>query len=450
MSADGIEFDPNRREPSGNTGQERTDETSSTRLINETFNRIQIRMEDLLSTVEDSLKSTQDGVDEQVDGIIENLSSKLKAAGLGVFTTRAVSIAKDELESGLSSEAVLAPVFDTISEVREEVRDIVTKSSRGTVRTIGQSTASLQSSLVRLYARLNEREQDLEAALVNIRQLRSRVTELETVISSKDKSLNESQEEIAQLKQVVSNLEATLESRDADLSALKGELQQAKSQIDEQRRLIEKLDSAEELVSDYEEKTQEISELKGKLAAANETISQRNSTIEQLRDEVSQLSGSAVHMEARIDELDEKLAVLSGERDSSEAEAERLAIQIAELEARWDMLYQVAEDEPGFKAYFVVADKKHWFQLSHLSSALGVPVVLLKRQLQKFIDVGLLEIDDERIRPRNLSQVAQEAAGAEEKVLEDAKVELEKTMEQSRVDEDIPPAERPEIDDNDS
>ena len=89
------------------------------------------------------------------------------------------------------------------------------------------------------------------------------------------------------------------------------------------------------------------------------------------------------------------------------------------------MLYQVAEDEPAFKAYFVVADKTHWFPLTHLSSALGIPTVRLKRQLQKFIDAGLLEIDADRIRPLNLSDVAKAAASSEEQLIEEAKAELE-------------------------
>lgn len=394
-------------------------------------------MEDLLSTVEDSLRSTQDGLDGQVNNVIEDLSSKLKAAGLGVFTTKAVSIVKEEVQSGLSSKAVLSAVFDTIGEVRDEVGDIVTKASRGAVRSVGETTVNLRSRLVRLHARLSEKEQDLEAALANIGQLRSRVAELKVMLSSKTEAMAGSQQEVSRLKQVVSNLEEALETRDASISTLKGELQQANSQIDEQRNLLAKLDSAEELVTDYEEKTREVSVLKGRLAEANETISQRDSTIDILREEVGRLSNSTEQMSAKIGEFEENLAILRGEREAAKTEVEQLTAQITELEARWDTLYQVAEEEPGFKAYFVVADKKHWFELSHLSSALGVPVVLLKRQLQKFIDAGLLEIDGERIRPRNLSEVAQEAAGVDENLLEDAKASLDAASSQDPEDEVI-------------
>ena len=73
------------------------------------------------------------------------------------------------------------------------------------------------------------------------------------------------------------------------------------------------------------------------------------------------------------------------------------------MQTRWDALYQIAEDEPAFKAYFIIAGKTNWFPLPHLSSALGIPTILLKRNLQKFIDAGLIEIEDDKIRPRTLS-----------------------------------------------
>jgi DNA repair exonuclease SbcCD ATPase subunit len=447
MSEEGGDFDPYPRDASAEINQERVGDSSAARLLGETFSRIQVRMEDLLSTVEDSLRSTDAGIDEQASSIIEGLSSKLKTAGLGVFATKAVSIANDEIRSGLSSEAVLAQVFETIGEAREEIGDIVTKASKGTVRTVEHTTVTLQSRLIRMHARLSEREKALEDTLATIKALRSRVAELETVVLSKSESMDESQLEISRLKQVVADLEANLESRDADTSLLKGELSQAQSQIEEQRALIKKLDSAEELVTDYEEKTRELSELRGKLAQANETISQRDATIERLREEVDRLSESAEQMGIRMSELEATMAVLRGERQAAEAQAEELAVRVAELKARWDMLYQVAEEEPAFKAYFLVADKKHWFELSHLSSALGVPVVLLKRQLQRFIDARLLELDGERIRPRNLSEVAQAAAGGEETLLEDARVDLDDSMSKERDGGRTPPEEKPETHD---
>ena len=71
------------------------------------------------------------------------------------------------------------------------------------------------------------------------------------------------------------------------------------------------------------------------------------------------------------------MATLRGAKQVYDTEISDLKTQVVELKTRWDSLYTIAEDTPEFKAYFLVADKTQWFQLSHLSSALGIPSVLL-------------------------------------------------------------------------
>ena len=63
----------------------------------------------------------------------------------------------------------------------------------------------------------------------------------------------------------------------------------------------------------------------------------------------------------------------------------------------------------------MIADKKFtWLPLSHLSQALGVPTVLLKRDLQKFVDVGLVEIEGDRVRPLSMSKPTAKLEDADE------------------------------------
>jgi chromosome segregation ATPase len=175
--------------------------------------------------------------------------------------------------------------------------------------------------------------------------------------------------------------------------------------------------------------------MQGQLGELEEKLSQREASIESLNGELETARGEASGAMEKLSALSEDAASAIGMKNTLQAEIDALSTQIAELRARWDMLYQVAEDEPAFKAYFVVADKTHWFPLTHLSSALGIPTVRLKRQLQKFIDVGLLEIDADRIRPLNLSDVAKKAATSEEQLIEEAKAEIEE-MEGSLEEEE--------------
>ncbi len=149
--------------------------------------------------------------------------------------------------------------------------------------------------------------------------------------------------------------------------------------------------------------------------------------MQSLKQEVNDLKSKKSELDVRIKALAEEVALLKGEKDAHTAERDSLAAQIAELKARWDMLYQVAESEPAFRAYFVVADKTHWFPLRHLSSALGIPTSRLKTELQGFIDAGLIEIENDRVRPKNLTDVAKKVAGLTEEAVEAAQAELDES-----------------------
>ena len=127
----------------------------------------------------------------------------------------------------------------------------------------------------------------------------------------------------------------------------------------------------------------------------------------------------------------DELASLKGSERDVEAEFAEMSSEIDELKSRWETLYRVAEDDSTFKAYFLIADKTQWFQLAHLSSALGIPTVLLKHNLQKFVDAGLLELEDDKVRPRSLSDLVDDVKATKEQMLEDARAESDGSMVES-------------------
>jgi hypothetical protein len=121
----------------------------------------------------------------------------------------------------------------------------------------------------------------------------------------------------------------------------------------------------------------------------------------------------------------DELATLKGSERDVEAEVSDMMREVDEMKTRWETLVRVAEDDSTFKAYFLIADKTQWFQIPHLASAIGVPTVLLKRNLQKFVDAGLLEIEDDRVRPRSLSDLVEDVKATEEQMLEEARAETD-------------------------
>jgi DNA repair ATPase RecN len=371
--------------------------TTAAESIDETFHRIQVRIEDILSSIEDSVRLVEPELNEKLEVTLERLNTRLKGAGLGVFVTTAMKMTDEELRKGMSAEGLLSPILNAISESRSEVEDIVMKAGRGAVRNVGESTGSLQTKIVQMYATLNEHEKQLDATRAELKRWRERANELQDLVKSRDETMERSVEVLEQMRTARAELERLNEEHEQTISTVKGELSQAQSQIEQQK----------ELSQDYETKLVELSEVQGQLAEAQERLAQREDTVESLKAEVQMLKESNSNLESQMSSMTEEAAALRGVKKSDQTELESLKAQLDELKARWENLYQVAEDEPAFRAYFMIADKKFtWLPLSHLSQALGVPTVLLKRNLQKFVDAGLVEIEGDRVRPLSMSELA--------------------------------------------
>jgi DNA repair exonuclease SbcCD ATPase subunit len=381
--------------------------TTAAESVDETFQRIQVRIEDLLSSIEDSVRLVEPELNEKLEATLERLNWRFKGAGLGVFVTTTMKMADEELRKGMSAEGLLSPILGAIGESRSEVEDIVMKAGRGAVRNVVESTGSLQTKIVQMYATLNEHEKQLDATRAELKRWRERANELQDLVKSRDETMERSVEVLEQMRTARAELERLNEAHEQTISTLKGELSQAQSQIEQQKELLDKHGSFEEIAQDYETKLVELSEAQGQLAKAQERLAQREDTVESLKVDVQMLRASNSNLESQMSSMTEEVAASRGVKKSNQAELESLKAQLDELKARWENLYQVAENEPAFRAYFMIADKKFtWLPLSHLSQALGVPTVQLTRDLQKFVDVGLVEIDGDRVRPLSMSKLA--------------------------------------------
>jgi chromosome segregation ATPase len=400
------------------------DEQKTAVQINVTFQRLQGRILDLLGSIEDTLKAIEPEISERVTAISDAVAKRLSGAGLGVFATSAIKHANQEIQQGFAVEDLLNPVYESLEESRASVQDIMTKAGRGAVRNVGTSASGLQARLVQMYANLNEMDKRLESARAEVRKWRGKANELEERLRQREEVMGTSSEELTTLQQQIASLGTDLEERDNTISSLKGELGQVQSQLEQQAQLISNMDSVEKVAADFDSKVIELSEVKGQLAQTQERFAQKETENETLKDEIANLKEKISEFEDVLAGSADEMASLRGAKQVYDSEIGDLKTQIIELKTRWDSLYQIAEDTPEFKAYFLIADKTQWFQLSHLSSALGIPTVLLKRQMQKFIDAGLIEMENDQVRARSLSDLAKEAEGKEAKMLEEAKAEV--------------------------
>ncbi len=383
--------------------------------IRSTYERIELRMNDILSSIEDSLGTTESTVQQEADKAIERILKKLQDAGLGVFTNLAVSVVKKELSESLSPETSLHHVYEAVEESRKEIHDILSKASRGSTKALQSNVGVLRTRLVKAHALLNEREHELEMARAKNKALSTEINEMNETNKQKEQKLFDLRDELTKLEDEKEDLYATIREKDENHSIISGQLAQAQSEVEQQQELIAKLDSAEELVVEYEKSAEEISRLKGEVSSLKETVTQQQSTIDNLQSEKNQLESESTDLEVKAEDLERQLAKIRSEYKTTLSALELARSRISELEARWDILVQIAEDEPTFQAYFVIADKSQWFPLSHLSSALGIPTVRLKGQLQKFVNAGLVEIEGENIRPVQLSKIAKDGADRNER-----------------------------------
>ena len=315
---------------------------------------------------------------------------------------------------------------------RATVLDVLEETRKDATHDVGQTTGGLQTKLLQMHTQLSELEKQLEVTRRDVRTWRGRSNEIEVRLRQREDVMATSSEEMLRMHSSIKELNEQIQERDSTISSLKGELSQAQSQAEQQSELMRSLDSAEEqLTSNYDEKIMELSQVQGQLVQQAEHLDQKEDEIATLRSEIEQLQQEKFSVESQVSTMADELASLKGSERNVEAEIVDMLNEVEELKARWETLYRVAEDDPTFKAYFLIADKTQWFQLPHLSSALGIPTVLLKRNLQKFVDVGLLEIEDDKVRPRSLSDIVEEVKVTDEQMLETARAEADGSKAES-------------------
>jgi len=397
----------------------------TTGKIDDSFQRMQTIIDELLSAIATAVNSIQPSLDSKVTEVVESISKQLTAAGLGAFGTRAVKITKDELVANFSVEGLFSSVLEAIQKTQASVTEVMVNMRKVATHNVGQSTTGLQAKLLQMYAKLTEAEKQLEQSRGEVRKWRGRSNETEERLRQREEVLATSSEEMLHMHFSIKELNERLQERDSTISSLKGELSQAQSQAIQQGELMRSLDSAEQLASSYDEKILELSQVRGQITQQTEHLNQREAEIASLNAEVEKLRQEKVSAEKQASSMIDELASLKGSERDVEAELLEMSREVDELKARWETLLRVAEDDSTFKAYFLIADKTQWFQLSHLSSALGVPSVLLKRNLQKFVDAGLLEIENDQVKPRSLSDLDEDVKTTEEQMLEDARTETD-------------------------
>lgn len=109
--------------------------------------------------------------------------------------------------------------------------------------------------------------------------------------------------------------------------------------------------------------------------------------------ESAAVAGDDAKTRATSPELQEKIQILSAQLSAREEELNRL--------------YNLTESDPKYQAYHVLRDlSPNWVDMSHVGHSLGMPTVRVKRLLEEFQAVGLVEIEGEKARTLQLIRKA--------------------------------------------
>ncbi len=397
MEESGLGSDP---------GSKARSETSVKTVPGESDNTLQQvhkQFTEILSFIEENVESTEAAIDGELEKVISVVTKELQTIGLGVFATRAASVVKNRLKENLNAKQQVSSILNAIKEAKSRLDSMVLTTSSGITLQVFQTAEEHQNRLVQLYAKLNELDKQLESTAAEVRIWRSKASEQEELIRLKDEALQQSQKNIEDLRTSLTELRTALEEKTAEIAEMKGQIEKSQVQLGSQKDLLAQLGTPETIAKEYESRIEELASIRGQIMVYEDKLMQRDAAIDILKKEIAELEAQKEEFEKKIESVHYESAEWKGIRDAQEAEIESLKAQLKEMESRWDALYQIAEDEPAFKAYFIIAGKTNWLPLQHLSSALGIPTILLKRQLQKFVDAGLVEIEDDKIRPLSLS-----------------------------------------------
>lgn len=373
--------------------------------VDNTLQQVHKKFNEILNTIERSVVTSAKSIDEKIEEITGILSKELQTIGLGVFATRAASVVKGRLKENLKAAEQLSDITHAIKAAKEQLDSMVLTTSSGITLQVFQTAEQHQNRLVQLYAKLNELDKQLESTSAEVRIWRSRASEQEELIRLKDESLQQSNKNIEDLRTSLAELRSSLEQKTSEVAELKGKVESSQVQLGTQRDLLSHLGTSEVIAKEYETRIEELANIRGQIMVYEDKLMQRDAAINLLKKEIADLEAQKEGLEKKMETMSYESAEWKGAKESQTAEIDTLKAEIQEMQSRWDALYQIAEDEPAFKAYFIIAGKTNWFPLQHLSSALGIPTILLKRQMQKFLDAGLVEIEDDKIRPRTLSTV---------------------------------------------
>ncbi len=148
-------------------------------------------------------------------------------------------------------------------------------------------------------------------------------------------------------------------------------------------------------ISEVDELKKKIEELRKTLQLYEARLAEKDKYIKTLEAQLAKIkesAGASVDVTARIESLRKDLTEC---RKKLNYYVKRVQMQEEEL----NRIYNLTEDDPTYQPYYVLRDEApNWVSIKQISDLTGIPIVKVKKILEKFERRGLIEVKNDQAR----------------------------------------------------
>ncbi|MFX0070266.1 MAG: hypothetical protein ACFFAO_04165 [Candidatus Hermodarchaeota archaeon] len=319
------------------------------------------------------LKSVIDDIEAKED-VTSRLESKVER--LTELVDRQKKIINDQtalIEQQKEKLSKMVDVPDDIRELREIIggqRAEINEKELELEHTKGLLVQA-QKELELTLNRMNPTQIKIEAALDTIGKLKEEIAQKNSEITIKNETIKTLSNKYHEAESTTKSLLQQIEQYEGGVSknqyedlkiqhseekkALKSKLTKLDSQLlDQKLEFEEKIAEAKDMSEKYNDLVKKLEELQQKNTTANEKI--------------KSLEASMVDLKEYKKTTFPKLTTI-------------------------EKLKNVMEEDPLFRAYFIIEEVGH-ISLDDLRAAVGSPIVVVKKDVEKLQKIGIVEIDD--------------------------------------------------------
>lgn len=325
----------------------------------------------------------------------------------------------DGIESGEKQVATLQSKIDRLQELVEKQKAVINSQENiiddqkvkiSRMYDIPEDVLELKELIGTQRALLNERETELEHARGEVV---AAITELDL---SKRQNLP-TQRKLEESFETIGNLKAEIAEKNSELIIKNENIKNLENKVHEIQAFADKLqDEQVKLISDMDQKWkmeveklrkdyfEEKKELTTKISELDTILLDSKFVSTEATSEAKDMKSRFEEIRNKSDELINKVEELGDKNRTANEEIRKLNEEMKDLRKfketngnkimYYDKLVTLMEQEPQFKAFLIV-EKVGSISIDDLRNAMGSPIVLVKKLVQKLQDIDLFKISDD-------------------------------------------------------